>query len=74
MKTKRIGCFTGSGLIAGLLTLLFISGVALARGGMLLIRVRSTLRQAHSQWEALPRMRKQGEAVLPVTQPSGRAK
>jgi hypothetical protein len=35
MKTKRIGCFTGSGLIAGLLTLLFISGVALARGGVL---------------------------------------
>lgn len=35
MRIRRIGCFSASGLIAALLTLLAISSIALAQGGVL---------------------------------------
>ncbi len=35
MKPTRIGCLSGTGIISALITLLIISGVALARGGVL---------------------------------------
>ena len=35
MKRNGLGCFTGSGILAGLLTLLVVTGISLARGGIL---------------------------------------
>ena len=35
MRTNRLGCLTGAGLLAVLITLLVIAGVAFARGGVL---------------------------------------
>ncbi len=35
MKSSRFGCLSASGVITAILTLLFISGVSLARGGVL---------------------------------------
>jgi len=35
MKNKRLGCFTLNGLAAALITLLFIGGISIARGGAL---------------------------------------
>lgn len=35
MKTSRLGCLTGTGLFAALVTLLIVAGAAFARGGVL---------------------------------------
>jgi hypothetical protein len=33
MKRERLGCLTGSGIIAGILTVLIVTGIGLAKGG-----------------------------------------